>query len=43
MKNNLKIRLPSSLDLGTVLPGHYGEEILQLLSENAAFLDLSFT
>lgn len=43
MKNMSGLKLPSSLDLGTVLPGHYGESMLPLSSSELAFLTLSFT
>lgn len=32
IKNNVNLKLPKSLDLGTVLPGHYGESALALSS-----------
>ena len=38
-----KLKLPNILNLGTVLPGQYGEAILSMSSKNALFLNLELS
>lgn len=39
--NDSKLKLPNILNLGTVLPGQYGEAILSLSSQTVLFLSLT--
>ena len=43
MKGNSGLKFPSSLDLGTALPGHYAECVLPLSSTEIAFLTLKLS
>lgn len=43
MKNKSSLKLPSQLNLGTVLPGQYGEIVLPLKCSSVAFLNLELS
>ena len=43
MKNASGIKFPNLLNLGTILPGQYGEAILSLSNPEPAFLTLTLT
>lgn len=43
MKSKFLLKLPSQLNLGTVLPGQYGEISLPLKCSSVAFLNLELS
>lgn len=43
MKSKSLLKLPSQLNLGTILPGQYGEMSLPLKSSSVAFLTLELS
>lgn len=43
MNSKSLLKLPNQLNLGTILPGQYGEIILPLKSSGVAFINLSLS
>lgn len=43
MKSKSLLKLPNQLNLGTILPGQYGEISLPLKSSSVAFLNLELS
>ena len=43
MNSKSILKLPSQLNLGSILPGQYGEIVLPLKSSDVVFLNLSLT